>query len=322
MGKMNAQFRRSAFNLIELLVVLAVIAILAGLLLPPLSRAKGAAKSIQCKSNLRQISLAMAAYVADFKDYPAVGGPGQYPWFASGNGVVDWVARNQQYIIYPWADGGAQYYQSVTDARQSHSPDAGVFSCPTDNFREHWDVWWERNAYRLPQGYEFRNYGSSYGYNEVGLFKINSVSFLGLGGHLVFRPGGDFGRTLEAEVETRESEIVAPGEMMAWADGIIGFSDGILTGAWAFQRVGDTFVTAAGPINWEADRVLDDGPDGVNLAKTTSHAYSRHRGALNVTFCDGHLESVKVNTLYFDTSDAALKRWNKDNQPHREMLGP
>jgi len=45
-------------------------------------------------------------------------------------------------------------------------------------------------------------------------------------------------------------------------------------------------------------------------------AYRRHRGALNVTFCDAHLEAVKIHTLFIDMSAQALRRWNRDNEPH------
>jgi prepilin-type processing-associated H-X9-DG protein len=49
-------------------------------------------------------------------------------------------------------------------------------------------------------------------------------------------------------------------------------------------------------------------------------AEKRHGGTLNVLFCDDHVEALKFHPLFFDRSDAALRRWNKDNEPHRERL--
>jgi prepilin-type processing-associated H-X9-DG protein/prepilin-type N-terminal cleavage/methylation domain-containing protein len=49
---------------------------------------------------------------------------------------------------------------------------------------------------------------------------------------------------------------------------------------------------------------------------------SRHQGKANVLFCDGHVESPTLQSLFVDTSDAALQRWNHDHQPHRDLLRP
>jgi len=66
---------RKGFTLIELLVVMVIIALLVGLLLPALARAKEEARKTQCRSNLRQIGLAIMMYANDNGGYsPEIGG--------------------------------------------------------------------------------------------------------------------------------------------------------------------------------------------------------------------------------------------------------
>ncbi len=70
-GNVSPQIQRrsrGAFTLIELLTVIAVVAILAGMLLPSIARARSKARQIQCGSNLRQVSLAFHLYADDHLD--------------------------------------------------------------------------------------------------------------------------------------------------------------------------------------------------------------------------------------------------------------
>jgi prepilin-type processing-associated H-X9-DG protein len=48
-------------------------------------------------------------------------------------------------------------------------------------------------------------------------------------------------------------------------------------------------------------------------------ARRRHNNRLNVVFCDGHVEAPKINALFYEKTDAAVRRWNADNEPHREV---
>jgi len=66
------------FTLVELLVVISVIALLMGILVPALGKARIAASRTYCRSNLRQIGIAFRAYLDDNRDImpPAC----RFPW--------------------------------------------------------------------------------------------------------------------------------------------------------------------------------------------------------------------------------------------------
>ena len=61
--------RKRNFTLIELLIVIAIIAILAGMLLPALNAARDKAKATACTANLKQLHLAYTNYVFDNKEW-------------------------------------------------------------------------------------------------------------------------------------------------------------------------------------------------------------------------------------------------------------
>lgn len=80
-----------AFTLVELLVVVAIIAVLAAILFPVLAQARSAARKSVCESNLKQIGIAMLMYASDWdekfartqtSDNPGV--PGYISWWSTG----------------------------------------------------------------------------------------------------------------------------------------------------------------------------------------------------------------------------------------------
>lgn len=80
---------RNAFTLVELLVVIGIIAVLIGILLPALNRAREQARTSACLSNLRQIGQAMQMYTNNSKGYIIPGFVRKIP--TGGRGEETWA---------------------------------------------------------------------------------------------------------------------------------------------------------------------------------------------------------------------------------------
>ncbi|MGD0743923.1 MAG: prepilin-type N-terminal cleavage/methylation domain-containing protein [Verrucomicrobiota bacterium] len=119
---------RAAFTLLELLVVMAIIAVLAALLLPALSRARAQAQGIQCLGNTRQLLLAWQFYVHDNDD--------QLPYNLGLVGSSFRTSLNWVNNVMTWGlDPDNTNLATITDAGLGPyiSGATRIYRCPADN---------------------------------------------------------------------------------------------------------------------------------------------------------------------------------------------
>jgi len=129
------------FSLVELLVVIAVMAMLTSLLMPALQQAKGTAKRITCLGNLKQLGLGVGSYIDDNGDCMPLA------WW-----------DNLYHFRGLMVSGGAPQFSS------GYTP-LHLWDCPADTTREHNVDFWNYWTGASPPA------NISYGYNQkVGSF--------------------------------------------------------------------------------------------------------------------------------------------------------
>ena len=141
---------------------------------------------------------------------------------------------------------------------------------------------WHCPAASRPWSFPAEGQYGSYGYNSFGMRPPSSGDALGLGGHILKTGAGI------SPPPISDTEVVAPSGMMG---------------------IGEPFTGG-----------MDFFRQDLTHLEQRYKASSRHQGRVNVLFCDGHVESPTLKFLFEDTSDAALVRWNRDHQPHRDRL--
>lgn len=161
--------RRLAFTLVELLVVVAIIALLISILLPALGQVRARSKRVQCQTNLRTIGHAVQFYLSENNDtFPDA------PFY----GCLGYIGRSDRHALL-----GSQHPESarpmnryflvedntVGDEFQVERKHKDLFECPSD----------QGDAYFKLPGKYFVEHGTSYVYaSEIDEFPVPTFGVL------------------------------------------------------------------------------------------------------------------------------------------------
>jgi type II secretion system protein G len=114
------------FTLIELMIVVAIIAILAGILIPNFVNARSQAQTAACESNMRSIATALELYYADNQVYPTASGAAVVPELFTANGVAYLNNTPKD----PAAQSSSATYSVTTTQATGGNPAGYTIQCP------------------------------------------------------------------------------------------------------------------------------------------------------------------------------------------------
>ncbi len=281
--------RLEGFSLIELLVVVAIIAVLIGLLLPAVQQAREAARRVQCTNNLKQIALALANY-ADAQGTLPIGSSSVEGW-STGSFFLQILPQLEQTPVYNILNFSVNFAESQNAT--IHDTRCSTLVCPSD-WAAHNQVTVNGDfAFELcpfPVKMRFTSYGGSLGTyfqfsrdpmrldQQNGLiFHRKTVAFAGI-------TDGTSNTILAAE--RAHSQLQEP-YLSSWQ-------------WWSSGYNGDTLFTSLYPIN-PFKKLPDIAADG-DVSPYICAASSMHPGGANFAFADGSVRFIKetVNTWYND----------------------
>jgi prepilin-type N-terminal cleavage/methylation domain-containing protein/prepilin-type processing-associated H-X9-DG protein len=256
--------KKKGFTLIELLVVISIIALLLSILMPALGKVKEQARTIVCKSNLKQLAVAMNLYESDYDGKSMDHDGGKNIWCT----LLAIYMSDGKYANNPQkALEGAMkvlFCPSTKDPLIQFDPDAsGTTNASLGDNVHRWRYHGEEDG--VYYGAE-----SSYGLNYwVGGWSMEAMED---GGYLNGASIGDSFRNSNS----------------AGADTPM-FADAIWLGS--LPKQGD--LDPSNVSNWTKE-------EGYGWVDGISRFYiDRHNDGVNIVFADAHAETVKLNDLGF-----------------------